>query len=469
MIPQSRAWLLKNIVLPFGDLAFGHPMIKRLRFLEKAQWWNPARLQQYRDRLLHSTIKVSYNDVPLYRELMDQAGVTPDDIQHVADIKRLPVVTKAMLRTNYPHRCTRNTGRKTYESGTSGSTGTNFYVLEDNETAAWYRASSMLALEWAGWHLGERHLQTGMNLNRSLQRKLKDIALGCYYVSAFDLSDARLDQSLKLLDRCRIQHLWGYPGSLYYLASRAFKTGWNRPLRSIVTWGDNLYPTYRKTMEAAFGTRVFDTYGCGEGMQIAAQCGYHDGYHVHSLDVIAEFLDDDGAPVPPGQPGNIVVTRLHPGPMPLIRYHIGDVGIAANGSHCSCGRSFDLMEAIQGRETDVVRTATGNRMIVHFFTGVLEHFAEIESFQVVQESIETMVLRIVPTKQFSWESRKRIVSALQARGATGINIDIELVDEIPLTTGGKRHFIISKIVNSQDQHGLPGAIEAHINSAATKK
>ena len=288
-------------------------------------------------------------------------------------------------------------------------------------------------------------------------------------MSAFDLSDDRLDESLNLIDRCRIQHVWGYPGSLYYLASRALETGWNRPLRSIVTWGDNLYPTYRKIIETAFGTRVSDTYGCGEGMQIAAQCGYHDGYHVHSLDVIAEFLDDDGLSVLPGQPGNIVVSRLHPGPMPLIRYRIGDVGIAGNGGRCSCGRSFDLMESIQGRETDVVRTPTGNRLIVHFFTGVLEHFAEIEAFQVVQESIDTMVLRIVPTKQFSWESRKRIVSALQARGATDINIDIELVDEIPLTPGGKRRFIISKIVNSQDQHGPLSVTEAQISSAETDK
>ena len=170
-------WLLRNVILPLGDVTFRHPMIKRLRFLEKAQWWSPEQLRVYRDRLLHSTIKVAYKEVPFYRELMDQAKISPDDVQHVEDLKRLPVVTKAMLRANYPQRCTRNTGRKTYESATSGSTGTNFHVLEDNETAAWYRASSILALEWAGWHIGDRHLQTGMNPNRNLERKLKDTLL----------------------------------------------------------------------------------------------------------------------------------------------------------------------------------------------------------------------------------------------------------------------------------------------------
>jgi len=468
LIQNSRAWLLRNVILPLGDMALGHPMMKRLRFLEEAQWWSAERLQTYRDCLLQSTIKISYKEVPFYRELMDRAGIRPDDVRYPDNLKRLPIVTKAMLRAKYPYGCTRSTGRKTHESATSGSTGTNFYVLEDNETAAWYCASFMLALEWAGWTVGERHLQTGMNLNRSLERKLKDAFLRCHYVSAFDLSDARLDQSLNLLDKRGIQHLWGYPGSLYYLACRAIKQGWNRPLRSVVTWGDNLYPHYRKTIERAFATRVFDTYGCGEGMQISAQCGYDNTYHIHALDVIVEFLDDEGAPVRDGQPGNIVVTRLHPGAMPLIRYRIGDVGMAGNGRRCRCGRGYDVMESIQGRDSDVVMTPAGNRLIVHFFTGILEHFPEIDSFQVIQETIDALVVRIVPTEQVSVESRQRIVSALQEKGATGIDIEIELVDEIPLMPGGKRRFVVNKVMNSRDQNGSLRATEAEASNAGNK-
>jgi len=189
-------------------------------------------------------------------------------------------------------------------------------------------------------------------------------------------------------------------------------------------------------------------------MQIAAQCGEENTYHIHALDVIVEFLDDEGNPVRSGQPGNIVLTRLYPGPMPLIRYRVGDVGIAGNGRRCSCGRGYDLMGSIQGRDTDVVITPTGNRLIVHFFTGILEHFPEIESFQVVQESMESMVIRIVPTEQFSEESSDRIVAALQEKGATGIRIEIELVGQIPLTPGGKRRFVISNAIKPDDEHGL---------------
>jgi phenylacetate-CoA ligase len=441
---RSWSWLLKNAVLPLGDLAFGQRMMRRFRFLEQAQWWDVERLRAYRDRSLCSVIDVAYREVPFYRDLMIKHSVRPTDVRRKDDLFKLPVITKEMLRPGYPHLTTRVTGKKTYDVATSGSTGTNFFVKEDSETTGWHRASFLLALQWAHWEFGEPHVQTGMAPTRSLEKKLKDTLLRCYYISAFNLSDSQLDQTLNLLDSHRIQYLMGYPGSLYFLARRAQERGYNSPLRSVVTWGDNLYPHYRQLIEKSFKARVFDTYGCAEGMQISAQCGRGNTYHIHNLDVIVEFLDDEGNPVRQGQRGNIVLTRLHSGPMPLLRYRVGDVGVAGNGRRCDCGRGYEIMESIEGRDTDVVITPNGNRLIVHFFTGILEYFSEIEAFQVVQESIDNILILIVPTQQFSDETKERIVSALQEKGATGIGISVQLVDEIPLTAGGKRRFVISK-------------------------
>lgn len=442
---RSWSWLLKRVLLPAGDLALGQRMIKRLRFLEQAQWWEPERLAEYRDRKLTSLMEVAFREVPFYRQLMKDAGVEPGDIRRPDDLCKLPVVTKNMLRSGYPERTTRATGFKTYEASSSGSTGANFFVKTDSETEGWYRASFLLACEWAGWQIGEPHLQTGMTLKRSRGRWLKDFILRCHYVSAFDLGNSQLDQSLDLLERKKIQHLWGYPGSLYFLARRALERGWNQPLSSIVTWGDNLYPEYRQTIESAFKTRVFDTYGCAEGIQISAQCGQMNTYHIHNLDVVAEFLDDQGNPVSPGQTGNLILTRLHAGPMPLIRYQVGDLATRGGTRRCECGRGYELMESIQGRDTDVVVTPSGNRLIVHFFTGVVEHFPEIESFQVTQEEIDSIVLRIVPTKEFSADSTARIIAQLQEKGASDMRIDVELVAEIPVAPSGKRRFVISKV------------------------
>jgi phenylacetate-CoA ligase len=442
---QSWSWLLRRVILPIGDRAFGRRMMRRLRFLEEAQWWDLERLRTWRDRSLRSLIKVAYKEVPFYRELMDSVGIKPDDIYRAEDLYKLPIVTKEMLRAAYPHRAIRNTGKRVYETHTSGSTGTNFYMWIDAETDGWQRSSFFLALEWAGWRIGEPHLQTGISPNRSLQKRLKDILLRCHYVSAFDLSDIHFDHMLEFLERHSIQHLWGYPGSLYFLAVHARKKGWNVPLRTIVTWGDNLYPHYRRTIEQAFKARVFDTYGCGEGMQIAAQCGEESTYHIHMLDVVVEYLDEEACHVSPGRPANLIITRLHPGPMPLIRYRVGDVGIESSNKMCECGRGFDKMESIHGRDTDVVITPSGNRLIVHFFTGILEYFSEIEAFQVLQNKPGIMVLRIVPTKEFSKEVAARIVAEIKAKGASDMEIEIELVTEIPLPPSGKRRFVTSEL------------------------
>jgi phenylacetate-CoA ligase len=441
----SRSWLLRNVILPFGDLAVGQKMMKRLRFLEKAQWWDADHLHSLRDDSLASLVQVAYTEVPFYRELMNNAGVKPADIRQPQDLCKLPVVTKQMLRSGYPHFTTRKTGMKTFEVCSSGSTGTNLWVREDPFTAGWYRASFLLALEWAGWQIGEPHLQTGMTLNRSKEKWLKDLLLQCHYVSAFDLSDSSLDLTLDLLERRAIKHLWGYPGSLYVLARRAHERAWNMPLSSVVTWGDSLYPQYRRTIESTFKTRVFDTYGCGEGLQIAAQCGSAATYHLHALDMVVEHLDDSGHPVRPGELGNLILTRLHPGPMPLIRYQVGDVGIREEKRSCECGRGYDVMGGIQGRDTDIVVTPSGNRLIVHFFTGVLEHFPEIDSFQVTQEELESIALRLVPGKNFSKDTPGRIVSSLQNKGASDISIKIEVVSDIPLAPSHKRRFVVSKI------------------------
>ena len=442
-----RSWVLRNLLLRPVDRALNQGMIRRLSFLEGAQWWHREQINAWRNQHLQILLKTAYEEVPFYRSILDENRVKWEDIKSPAELQRLPVVTKDMLGPQYPHRTTRSTGLKTYEVCSSGSTGKNFRVREDAETAGHYRASFLLALRWAGWQMGERHMQTGMTLDRSWDRRLKDSILRCDYVSAYALDDDHLDAALDVLDSKKIEHLWGYPGSLYFLAKRALQRGWNRPLRSLVTWGDNLFKHYRDTIEYTFGTWVFDTYGCAEGFQIAAQCGTDSNYHLHSMDVIVEFLDNDGLPVAEGELGNIVVTRLHPGPMPLIRYRVGDLGISGGHQPCSCGRGFELLASVQGRDTDVVVTPSGNRLIVHFFTGLLEGFQEIDCFQVLQEEIGSIVIRLVSSRPgaITPETEDRIIRVLREHGATGINIAIEQVSEIAPEASGKRRFVISKV------------------------
>ncbi len=438
--------LLRDYLLPVGDFFFDQRMIQRLKYLEKKQFLTSKQIVSEQSRALQKLITVAYNEVPLYRNLMEERSIQPRDIDSAADLPKLPIVTKSILRSGYPSGTTRKTGQKTFESKTSGSTGENFVVLEDAYTTGWYRASFMLALEWSGWQIGEPHLQTGMTLTRSWDRRLKDRLLRCHYFSAYNLDDKHLDEILEEINRFKLKHIWGYPGSLFYLARRAQEVGWNQPLKSAVTWGDTLFPHYRNLIASVFKTKVYDTYGCAEGIQIAAQCEFGN-YHLHALDAVVEFLDDQGQPVEAGELGNIVVTRLHPGPMPLIRYAIGDLGVPSDEKSCPCGRGFPLMQSIQGRSADIVTTPSGNRLIVHFFTGVLEHFSEVDSFQVVQSRADQITVKVIPHSDPTPSLAARIVDALKEKGASDLEILIDYVDEIPLPPTGKHRFVISQIDN----------------------
>jgi phenylacetate-CoA ligase len=446
---DAHEWFLRRVLLPLGDYALGQRMIRRLAYLETAQWWDREQITAQRDALLSQLVSTAYEEVPFYHSLFDRHSVTPQEIRRAEDLARLPVVTKDAIREHYPNSMRRATGQKVYESHTSGSTGKNFAVLEDRQTAGWYRASLLLALEWAGWRIGARHMQTGLT-SRTFDRRLKDFALRCRYVPASDLTDATLDQHLSWFEQTKTRYLFGYPQSIYCLAARARATGCDISLSSVVTWGDTVFPEHRELIEEVFHTQLFDTYGCGEGIQIAAQCGHGPEYHIHALDVIVEYLDDHMEPVPPGERGNIVVTRLHPGPMPLIRYKIGDVGSSAGAQQCSCGRGFELMKSLHGRESDVIVTPYGNRLIVEFFAGIMQRFQEIDTFQVVQQTPSSLVVRVVPRSDYSATVGEALRRRLLESGAGGMSIDIQTVEEIPLTPGGKRRFVINLL--NEEKH-----------------
>lgn len=441
-------WALRNLILPIGDAAMRQGMMRRLRFLESAQWWNRERLLRYQAERLQELLHVAHREVPYYRDLADRAGISPASINGPKDLWRWPISTKESLRAAYPEGVRRDSGLPPYEVSTSGSTGKNFVTLYDAEVEGSTRALTMLKLQWSGWRPGEPHLQTGITTDRDGARRIKDFALRCYYELAYDLTTPHLDAMLETLDRHRIRFVFGFAASLHELARRAIATGWNRPLGAVVSWGDAMFDHYRQAIGDAFQCPIFDTYGCSEGIIVAAQCP-EGRYHVFDPEVVVEVVDDDGAPVAAGERGAYILTRLHPGPMPLIRYRVGDTGAIATAGPCSCGRGFGLITGVSGRSCDVIVTRSGNRLIVHFFTGILEHFREIDAFQAVQreEGALELLVTLQPGAEPTPNLKHRILEALRRHGAD-LRIDVRVVDEIPLTPAGKRRFIISEVPSS---------------------
>jgi phenylacetate-CoA ligase len=107
------------------------------------------------------------------------------------------------------------------------------------------------------------------------------------------------------------------------------------------------------------------------------------------------------------------------------------------------------MQSIEGRTTDVVLTPSGNRLVAQIFGHVLLCFPQVDEYQVVQEARDWILVRLLPKGEITAELQRQIVDTLHEVAADDLNIQIELVSEIPLPPTGKRRYVISKLAQGQ--------------------
>lgn len=434
----------QSVLLPTTDLLLGQRVASTLRDLVEFQWAKEERIDAYRSQRLGELIAFSMQRVPFYRAAFKDAGLSPSDIRHTRDLRNLPVLTKQHLREQFDALKVEGYRGRTFEMKSSGSTGTQTTVLIDKACNDEVFATQLLFWSWGGFAMGQPHLQTGMSLDRGWVKRTKDLLFRCTYVSAFDLTDEAAAGMLREIDRRSIRALFGYASSLYVLARFLEKQGTTRRMDSIFTWGDSLFPHYRALIEQVFQCPVNDCYGLGEGLQCAAQCEQHDALHEAMHGVILEIVDHEGQPVPDGQLGRVVATRLAPGPMPLIRYDTGDVAHFVDGS-CACGRRLRRISRIQGRATDIVTTPAGDRLIVHFFTQIFEMIPEIAQFQVRQQAPEAITVLYVRGEGFSTQVLDRARQEIVSNCRFPLGVRFEEVAAIPLERSNKRRFVVSSV------------------------
>ena len=437
--------LLEKLILPLGDRALRTAFVHHLqesRHFDTLTSLELARLQQ--DRLAQ-TLRHATRRSPYYRALWSyDERISPQE-----NLSALPVLTKALLRRNTDRIFTMPRHKLT-ALASSGSSGMRSVVYLAPDELAMTQARQTRWWEWSGYRLGSKILQTGMTPQRGPVKKLKDIFLRTLYVPAFALSREEIAAVLARARRHGIRYLFGYASSLYVFAEVAEQFRTNLRLDAIVSWGDKLFPHYRTKMERAFDARVFETYGCAEGLMIAAQSDLEYLY-IMTPNVYLELLDAHGDAVPDGTMGHVVVTSLTARSFPLIRYRLGDLAIRLPQDRYPArrGLNYPLLQKVVGRDTDIVRTPTGKSLVVHSFTGVFEHFSEIRQFCVIQSVIDGIVIQYVPAENFTREVLATIRSRLEEFIQEPFRIEFEEVAVIPPTNSGKPQIVISRIERHQ--------------------
>ncbi len=443
---------LRRVVIPVGSRLAGYgDFLPYLQSLEASQWWSPAQIRELQNQKLRRLIAHVYQHVPFYRQVMDERGLTPADIQTVEDLPKLPIVDKSVI-TRYYNTTLRDQTipqHRLIHATSSGSTAERLHYWTTKAQKAKKWAGLFRWWEMVGYEFGDSYVTFQLAPNQGfkgwpLVGRLEWLLLRHHWLSAQEMTDEVLNRYVENLQAWKPKLFRSYASTVYYLARRMNEAGLQVPIPSILTTGETLTDHMRETIEQAFAPgRVFNEYG-GDGMQIAAECEYHQGLHINAETYIVEIIKD-GRPAQEGELGEVVLTNLEATATPFIRYNIHDVA-AITHEPCPCGRGLPRLSHLEGRLTDMFVTSDGHWLTVHQFTAFFAKLHSVKAFQVIQKEVDFILIKLVVDETFSGEDEKRIIETFRRYMGPHARFELEFVDAIPVSPVGKRRFFISEVI-----------------------
>lgn len=322
--------------------------------------WNALKLE-----LLQRHLRHAYDNSPYYRASFDAAGVRPEQLHCLDDLRRFPTLDKKILRERQeaqpllgdlaavPER------EVVYVSASSGSTGVptvSPFTQQDFDDWIDYEARQFWS---SGLRPQDRYAHS---LNFSLfiggPCVLGAQKLGALTIHAGTVPSERL---LAILKQFQATAIWTTPSYAWYLGETAQKEGLDPrtglAVRRIFVAGEpgGSIPETRARIEALWGAEVYDYYGLSDIFgACAGMCEEKNGLHWAEDHILVEVLDpDSGEPVAPGERGEMVLTTLKKQARPLIRFRTGDI-VSFTEEPCACGRTSQRLLGVHGRRDDML-------------------------------------------------------------------------------------------------------------------
>ena len=316
-------------------------------------------LRKIQDEKIVKQVKHVYENVKYYRDLMDKAGVKPEDIKGVDDIKKLPFLTKADLRDAYPYGLLatdlKNCVRIQSTSGTTGKRVVAFYTQKDVDLWEDCCARAIVAAGGTDEDVcqvayGYGLFTGGPGLNGGSHK------VGCLTLPMSSGNTGRQIQFMMDLNAtilCCTPSYAAYIGEI--LAEKGYKPEDNK-LKAGIFGAEPWTEEMRVSIEKSLGIKAYDIYGLTEtsGPGVAFECEEQTGMHINEDHFYAEIIDPEtGEVLPEGEKGELVFTSLDKEAFPLLRYRTRDICILSR-KKCSCGRTLIKMCKPMGRSDDML-------------------------------------------------------------------------------------------------------------------
>lgn len=422
--------------MPLGDIILGSTFISKLKHWRKIFSKNQAELEIIQREKLNALLIHANKNSPYYS--LQNIEKKSDPIKW---LKSFPVVGKRSFRDNVEFFITKPIDKNLVAVMSSGSTGPPSKVYFDKNELSNNRALQVIWWEWAGYSFGNSLLQTGVNMNRTLEKSIKDKLLNTRYIDAMSHEESQILTELELLQKHPKDHFVAYASSLFLFAKVALEHDIKEvKFKSVISIGEKLLPQFRESIEKAFSCKVFDTYGASEGFLIASQCT-EGKYHIMTPHVFVEILDDFDKEVKQGEIGRVVLTGLDNFTTPLIRYEVGDLAVKGSSEKCSCGLELPVLEEIIGRQTEFLLTNSGKYITVQSVVRIMKQFSEIDQFKVIQSDQDKFLFQYVSPKNKLDVREIEIIEAFENIFGQEMNFSFEKLSVMPKAKSGKFQLI----------------------------
>ncbi len=440
--------IVQNVIFPLHERLKSKPTLEYSRELEGTQWLSTGGLRELQFQRLCKFLAYAYQEVPYYTKLFDAHGQGPKKIHSLEDLSRIPCLTREDLRRYFielqPKR--KMSGLKRISTG--GSTGMPVTVMVDRERAAFTDAVRLRAHRWFGVDMGVREIAlwgSPIELGRQDRvRNIRDWLMNSRLLSAFDLGDANVAAYTRFISRFRPQKMYGYASAFYLMAQFHKTSRWRPPqeLKVIFATAEPLFDFQRRLVEQVFECPVAIEYGARDAGLMANECP-KGGLHIPVEGMLIEIDSPDERGC-----GEIIVTNLFSRAMPIIRYRTGDRGVL-DPEPCPCGRGLPRLKKVEGRQTDFLVTPSGRVIHALAIIYVLREISKVKEFQVTQETLDEVVIRVVMERSLSQDERSSMATRAQMALGKDMKIVVEEVGAIPRLNSGKFRYVISKVAEER--------------------
>ena len=388
--------------------------------LEKLQW----------------QVKRVYENVKMYRERMDEAGVKPEDIKSLEDLAKLPFTTKQDLRDYYPFELLavpkKDIVRIHASSGTTGKQIVAGYTRNDLDmwangfarqlTAAGGNKNSVVQVSY-GYGL----FTGGLGAHQGAEK------VGAMVVPT---SSGNTERQIRMMCDLGATHLCCTPSYAMYLGESVKEMGVKNELKlqagifGAEPWTEEM----RHQIEEALGLRAHDVYGLTEimGPGVSYECSKQAGMHICEDMFIAEIIDPDtGEVLPEGSFGELVFTTITKEGQPLIRYRTRDLCVL-DYTPCECGRTHVRMKKPAGRTDDMLIIRGVNVFPSQIEEVLLKNSIEVSpNYQILVDRVnntDTLDVNVELSPKFNGDVEKEKQSLeAQLRATLGIGAKVHLL------------------------------------------